>query len=166
MPSAVSRGASRRASRPQQPQGAPVRSAQARILASLPERTRLRILHAGIAAGNRFQRAGVHPGRPPSAPVSAMPRTPRPASESSTRLKVAAAKAANRFGSCPRKRAKPVCASASDFECKNCGAAAQEPRAVSVFVQLAIWGMPALPGIRQHHRHRHGLGDSRQAQEA
>jgi len=49
---------------------------------------------------------------------------------------------------------------ANRFECKSCNIRYEEPE--PVLFQQSLWRVPALPGIRQHHRLRSRPGHSRQ----
>ena len=44
------------------------------------------------------------------------------------------------------------------FECKSCGHGVRRTGAVAVQLQQPHRRLPALPGLRQHHRFRHGPG--------
>ncbi len=47
------------------------------------------------------------------------------------------------------------------FACKQCGIELATPEPAPVQLQQSHGRVPALPGLRQHHRLRHGSGDSR-----
>ena len=83
----------------------------------------------------------------------------------------AAAAGGHRRNLLPRGRARSMFESAAPggetlrfnekFACKTCGMEFVAARAAAVQLQQPLRRVPAMPGFRQHHRLRHGPGDSR-----
>ena len=63
-----------------------------------------------------------------------------------------------------RERARPAAERLrfnEKFQCKTCGMEFAEPEPILFSFNSPVGRVPALPGLRQHHRFRHGSGDSR-----
>ena len=130
----------------------PLRTAQEGLQPAVPGRAPLRVFHSRIAAGYRFQQAGLHAGGPPgdragTAPAAGryhrdlLPRGRR----SDLRKRV-------------RRRAAALQRALSVQDLRH---GVQHTGADPVQLQLARGRVPALPGLRQHHRFRHEPRDSR-----
>ena len=116
-----------------------------------PGRQGVRILDARIAAGRRFLKARIRPGGSPrDLGGDVRQRWSIPS-------KSVIAKRAKRFSS--RRGGGESLRFNEKFTCKTLRQGIRRARAEPVQLQQSLRRLQALPGIRQHHRLRHGSGD-------
>ena len=116
---------------------------------------RLRILHARIAARHRFQRARLHPGGPLRHRARSAPAHRRHHGNLLSRIR----RSHLRGSHCrePAARHAPL---QREVRLQALRHRVRDARAQPVQLQQSHGRLPALPGLRQHHRLRHGPGHS------
>ena len=137
----------------------PLRSAQEGLQPAVSGRPHVRILHARIAARYRFLEARVRAGRSPRHPR----RAPSCTSAWSIPSRSAIAKPAKSIFEAPRPGPRRHAALQREVRLQDMRHGPSSMPEPSLFsFNNPVRRLPALPGLRQHHRFRHGPGDSGQ----